>query len=605
MKALSLRTELLIRVAIIVILLLIGVGIQLTSQHMSLAYGLNFLKKSTNEMAGATERWLESSAEQLDILLNDERIASALNPSATNTRILRQAMYEYSYLNNQPNTYLISPLLPNRILSVASAVELPTTTILTIESLRTANTPLWQAIIQVGEKYALLTARAITEGTSKLVRGYVVQANTLPAAFSTLYPPRNKMINSYNALPAVAYREEAIVYNTTSISAQPITQIVALPQLMDATKEPLLNRNALQEEFYTYYHPLPTSKNWFAGYTVLKSTLVHHMLFPLWPMWLLIALATFPLMLWPYKGGWSDWLRQFMNPYHRPENKAFNAQEIDYTQLRHFKVTTEKAKPAKPAKFGEKSEPVVVGRSNTPEQLMFNQIRDSLKNHHTKLLFQPVYDAVTNDIIMHEVYLRILDDKQNIISPAEFLPICARFGFLPQIDSYVLTRVVELYLHEANLGASPLAVNLSGDSFESIAFLETLMTKLSPVMAPKLILELRSQEILRDPKAMNFINECRSFGCQFAIDYFGGGSSMLKASKRMRFEYIKLDAGQFTATAEDKKELIRLTKTANDLRLPLILEKVETPAMIAFAQKINVDYLQGYALAKPDEELKV
>lgn len=229
-------------------------------------------------------------------------------------------------------------------------------------------------------------------------------------------------------------------------------------------------------------------------------------------------------------------------------------------------------------------------------------VRQCLKENRLVLLYQPIYRVTDGKPILHEVYARLVHPNGRVLSPGEFLPITNRLGLTQDLDAAVFRKTLSTYFFAAVYPATPLALNIGGNSLDSIAYLQELLSHGSHVLQ-RLAFEVRSQEIVRDPKALRLLKDIQRNGGSLAVDYFGGGHAMLEASKAMGFNYVKLDCSRFMVNAESQAELAGLCAKAVQLGLPVILEKIETAPDEAFARQAGASYLQGYGLAVPGTEL--
>lgn len=237
-----------------------------------------------------------------------------------------------------------------------------------------------------------------------------------------------------------------------------------------------------------------------------------------------------------------------------------------------------------------------------PAEDMEAIVRQCLQENRLVLLYQPIYRASDGKPVIHEVYARLVHPNGRVISPGEFLPVTNRLGLTQDLDAAVFRKTLSTYFFTAIYPATPLALNIGGNSLDSIGYLQELLSH-GPHVLQRMAFEVRSQEIVRDPKALRLLKDIQRNGGSLAVDYFGGGTAMLQASKAMGFNYIKLDASRFMNSPEGQDELAGMCSTAKQLGIPVILEKIETPKEEAFAREVGVSYLQGYGLAVPSTEL--
>ncbi|TKW61823.1 MAG: EAL domain-containing protein [Blastochloris viridis] len=257
----------------------------------------------------------------------------------------------------------------------------------------------------------------------------------------------------------------------------------------------------------------------------------------------------------------------------------------------------DKAKP-KPDEAAKKdpSQPEI------DEDNLLEVIKDCLRQKRIKLLYQPMYRASDNMPVIHEVFARLVRRDGTLLSPGEFLPVVLKNRLSLELDIAVLRKVVYEHFSQGREPMTSLAVNISSNSLDGIAYLQE-MTSQGPRVLRRMGFEVSSQEMIRDPKALKLLKDLQKHGGNIAVDYFGGGEAMLDASKSLGFNYVKLDATRFVDTDEGKKHVIKLCQYANSIGLPIILEKISHRDVEEFGRRAGAHYLQGFALKSPQEML--
>lgn len=230
------------------------------------------------------------------------------------------------------------------------------------------------------------------------------------------------------------------------------------------------------------------------------------------------------------------------------------------------------------------------------------QVKRCIKEKRVHLVYQPVFRVSDDMPVLHEVFARLISPTGREIMPGEFLPIATEHKLTLDLDMAVFEKVLADHFEEGRQPVTPLALNISSTSLDGVSYLKAMVAT-GPRVLQKLAFEVRSQEMVRDPKALRLLKDMQQYGGHLAVDYFGGGEAMLEASKRMGFDYVKIDCNAFTSGPEQKKELIRLCQAAQKLGLATILEKVGTQSVAAFARRTGAPYLQGYALSVPQPQL--
>jgi EAL domain-containing protein (putative c-di-GMP-specific phosphodiesterase class I) len=230
------------------------------------------------------------------------------------------------------------------------------------------------------------------------------------------------------------------------------------------------------------------------------------------------------------------------------------------------------------------------------------QVKRCIKEKRVHLVYQPVFRVADDMPVLHEVFARLISPTGREIMPGEFLPIATEHKLTLDLDMAVFEKVLADHFEGGRQPVTPLALNISSTSLDGVSYLKAMVAT-GPRVLQKLAFEVRSQEMVRDPKALRLLKDMQQYGGHLAVDYFGGGEAMLEASKRMGFDYVKIDCNAFTGNLEAKKELIRLCQSAQRLGLATILEKVGTQSVAAFARRTGAPYLQGYALSVPQAQM--
>jgi Amt family ammonium transporter len=91
-------------------------------------------------------------------------------------------------------------------------------------------------------------------------------------------------------------------------------------------------------------------------------------------------------------------------------------------------------------------------------------------------------------------------------------------------------------------------------------------------------------------------------GCQFALDDFGSGVGSFSNLKNLPLDYLKIDGTFMRNLARDavnQAMVAAMIKLARTLNFKVIAEQVEDADAVDMARRMGVDYLQGYAIGRP------
>ena len=244
------------------------------------------------------------------------------------------------------------------------------------------------------------------------------------------------------------------------------------------------------------------------------------------------------------------------------------------------------------------------------EQEQVKQIHRCIQNEKYRLYFQPILKTENKKEVMFETLLRLVDDKGNLMQPGEFFPLAIKHDFVDQVDDMVIVASLRRHMEILTQGKTHmLSINLSYGAFSSLNFMNTFKEGLkSGKLKPELLnFELSSKEIIEDESAMKFVREMQKSGAKFSVDFFGDPAKTVKAAKKLKFDYMKVDCLKFDGLSDgDKEQTARfkaVVAAGKEAGLPLVAEKVETKAVMNLCEKLGVAYVQGFYLAEPSPKL--
>jgi EAL domain-containing protein (putative c-di-GMP-specific phosphodiesterase class I) len=239
----------------------------------------------------------------------------------------------------------------------------------------------------------------------------------------------------------------------------------------------------------------------------------------------------------------------------------------------------------------------------TRKATLFNRVQRCLATGLLELNYQTIYRVDNAEPFAHEVLARLVDEDGTIM-PHEFMPLLPRLGGESILDAAVFRRVVDLHCSAFRKPPTILSLNVSGNSLEDLEYLRN-MAQQGPDVLKMLMFEVRSQEIVRDPIALQLLKGLQRQGAKVAVDYFGGGPTMIEATKALGLDFVKIDCTRLSKTTQVKKELLQICLAAQKVKLQIIMEKVEDHVMETFVRRAGANFLQGYGLSRPKPQMSL
>jgi len=237
-------------------------------------------------------------------------------------------------------------------------------------------------------------------------------------------------------------------------------------------------------------------------------------------------------------------------------------------------------------------------------------MRTGLYTGEFYLMFQPQLDE-HDRVIGAEALCRWKHPQKGMISPAVFIDIAEKSGFILQLGQWVLQQACQRLRSwgvDEKLAHLTLAVNVSAKQFHHPDFLpQTLALMEECQMNPaKLELELTESIFAQDIEQIaEKMHALKALGVCFSLDDFGTGYSSLNYLKRLPLDQLKIDQSfvrDVIANSFDASIVATMISLGESLGLKVLAEGVETESQHAFLRERGCRYFQGYLFAKPFSE---
>ncbi len=158
---------------------------------------------------------------------------------------------------------------------------------------------------------------------------------------------------------------------------------------------------------------------------------------------------------------------------------------------------------------------------------------------------------------------------------------------------------------EARKKVSLCAINVSGQTLNHRNFQHAVITMLESAQLPAecLCFEVTETSAIANLAATPvFMQRLRQYGCRFALDDFGRGLSSFAYLKSLPVDFVKID-GYFVkdilTDPVDRAMVKAIIDMAQALGKKTIAEFVENEAILEQLIELNVDYVQGCGIARP------
>ncbi len=212
------------------------------------------------------------------------------------------------------------------------------------------------------------------------------------------------------------------------------------------------------------------------------------------------------------------------------------------------------------------------------------------------------------DALDFEVLLRMRDpDGGGVISPVRVIAAAEANGTISALDKWVLeTTLTWIDANQRHLTHTAfVSVNVSGASLNDehfVADLDALLLRYRHVVH-LLCIEITEGVALHDlDNTRRLVDNVQRLGAKIALDDFGAGYTSFAYLRDLPADALKIDGGfvrnihELSANGAIVEAVVGL---ARNLGMQSVAEWVEDAATLELLQSMRVDYVQGYAIARP------
>lgn len=231
--------------------------------------------------------------------------------------------------------------------------------------------------------------------------------------------------------------------------------------------------------------------------------------------------------------------------------------------------------------------------------------RDRLFSGGLQMYVQPIVDLQSGRVEKVEALARLAMPDGSMVSPGLFIPLLGDREL-----GHVFRNGLDLALRglrQWEAGGQTIGVSLNLPP-------STLLDPDCPlwvdqalrshgVQAGCLTLELLETEGSEGPRQSEAMQRLRGLGVKLAMDDLGAGYSSIERLSRLRFDSVKIDQKLLRNMAASPLQTITMVGTMILLGLDLghgvVVEGLETDALLEAAAILGAQHGQGYAIARP------
>ena len=244
------------------------------------------------------------------------------------------------------------------------------------------------------------------------------------------------------------------------------------------------------------------------------------------------------------------------------------------------------------------------------QQAIIDSMETALKEGQFLVYLQPKYRIWDETLAGAEALVRWKHPEWGFQSPAEFIPLFEKNGFITKLDQFVWDKTC-FYLRkwdEEGYPPIPVSVNVSRADIYHADIADIMMRTVTKygLTPSRLHLEITESAYTEDPgQIIETVRHLRELGFVIEMDDFGSGYSSLNMLNQMPIDILKLDM-QFvqseTAKPMDQGILQLIMELARRMHLSVVEEKKKKKTQLDRLSETGCEYVQGYYFARPMPE---
>ncbi|HBA98166.1 MAG TPA: hypothetical protein DCZ23_08660, partial [Lachnospiraceae bacterium] len=240
------------------------------------------------------------------------------------------------------------------------------------------------------------------------------------------------------------------------------------------------------------------------------------------------------------------------------------------------------------------------------EQEIVNCMEDAVKEKQFKVYFQPKYELDSEMVAGAEALVRWQHPEKGFMSPAEFIPLFEKNGFITELDKFVWDTACGYIENWIKKGyhVVPISVNVSRADIYNPDFIEIMLGIVNRHgIAPEYIhLEITETAYTDNPaQIIDVVKKLKDIGFVIEMDDFGSGYSSLNMLNELPVDILKLDMGFVQGGIDENSSSILsfIIGLAKWMDYAVVAEGIETEEQIQILKDMDCNFVQGYYYAKP------
>ena len=241
-------------------------------------------------------------------------------------------------------------------------------------------------------------------------------------------------------------------------------------------------------------------------------------------------------------------------------------------------------------------------------------IRQALKLNEFELYFQPVIELSTNQVMGGEALIRWNRPGYGVLLPNEFLSKVSDHDLEIELGDWIIESALRfranarLFQEELSLDSFRVGINVEASQIRRSDFADKLMESVQKlnVDATDVSIEITEHSLTDGDIALQQLRKLKASNFVIAIDDFGTGYSNLSQVNSLPISVLKIDRSFLipgAGTSMDRQLILDIKQLADNLKLRVVAEGVESVEVEKFLVDSGITRVQGFLYSPPLPEV--
>ncbi|MCP4871498.1 MAG: EAL domain-containing protein [Proteobacteria bacterium] len=236
------------------------------------------------------------------------------------------------------------------------------------------------------------------------------------------------------------------------------------------------------------------------------------------------------------------------------------------------------------------------------------KLRQALERGELRVHYQPIMRIDDGSLHGFEALVRWQHPERELLGPGAFLEVAEETGLIVAMGRWVLnTACIQTAKWQRGFNRPDLtiSVNLAGRQLAQPALVPEVEKAIrqSGLAPNSLVLEITENAVMEHAdESRRLLEKLKELGVKLHMDDFGTGLASLAYLRRFPLDTLKIDRSFVSGMDKDIEdmEIVRtIVSLANNLKMGVVAEGIETEKQLAALEALGCDLGQGYLFAKP------